>query len=100
MATGWKTGVCIGLLALLGGIAVGPLCAQELPQAPGPVAGVQSAPGPGGMEAARPGEVYRQAMKPLDLVRSSLDNWSDAELGALASGMRTARVDLRCGGHR
>ena len=92
MARGWKTGVCIGLLALLGGIAVGPLRAQEPPQAPGPVADVQSVPGPGGMEAARPGEVYRQAMKPLDLVRSSLDNWSDAELGALASGMRTARL--------
>ena len=44
------------------------------------------------MEAARPGEVYRQAMKPLDLVRSSLDNWSDAELGALAAGMRMARL--------
>ena len=59
---------------------------------PGPGVGVQSTPGPVGMEAARPGEVYRQAMKPLDLVRSSLDNWSDAELGALASGMRTARL--------
>ena len=94
MARGWKTRACIGLLALLGGAAVGSLRGQgqEPPQAPGPVVGVQSTPGPGGMEAARPGEVYRQAMKPLDLVRSSLDNWSDAELGALASGMRTARL--------
>jgi thiol-disulfide isomerase/thioredoxin len=40
---------------------------------------------------ARPGEIYQQALKPLDLVRSSLDNWSDAELGALASGIRMAR---------
>jgi thiol-disulfide isomerase/thioredoxin len=40
---------------------------------------------------ARPGEIYLQAMKPLDTVRSSLDNWSDAELGALASGIRMAR---------
>ena len=40
---------------------------------------------------ARPGEIYQQALKPLDLVRSSLDNWSDAELGALAAGIRMAR---------
>lgn len=40
---------------------------------------------------ARPGEICQQALKPLDLVRSSLDNWSDAELGALASGIRMAR---------
>ena len=40
---------------------------------------------------AWPGEIYQQALKPLDLVRSSLDNWSDAELGALASGIRMAR---------
>jgi thiol-disulfide isomerase/thioredoxin len=40
---------------------------------------------------ARPGEVYQQALKPLDLVRSSLDNWSDAELGALTAGIHMAR---------
>lgn len=32
-------------------------------------------------------------MQPLDVVRSSLDNWSDAELGALTEGMRQARQE-------
>jgi thiol-disulfide isomerase/thioredoxin len=44
-----------------------------------------------GSQSMRPGEIYQQAMKPLDLVRSSLDNWSDAELGALGVGIRMAR---------
>ena len=39
----------------------------------------------------RPGEIYLEAMKPLDVVRSSLDNWSDAELGALSTGIHMAR---------
>jgi len=30
-------------------------------------------------------------MHPLDIVRNSLDNWSDSELGALAAGMHQAR---------
>ena len=38
-----------------------------------------------------PGSVYKQAMHPLDVVRGSLENWSDAELGALAMGMHQAR---------
>jgi hypothetical protein len=38
-----------------------------------------------------PGAEYKQAMHPLDVVRGSLDNWSDAELGALAVGMHRAR---------
>ena len=38
-----------------------------------------------------PGAVYKQAMHPLEVVRGSLDNWSDAELGALAVGMHRAR---------
>lgn len=37
-----------------------------------------------------PGEIYKQAMHPLDVVRSSLDNWSDAELGALTVGIHKA----------
>ncbi len=37
-----------------------------------------------------PGEIYREAMHPLDIVRSSLDNWSDAELGALTVGIHKA----------
>jgi thiol-disulfide isomerase/thioredoxin len=45
-------------------------------------------------EAARlrkPADIYREAMHPLDVVRNSLDNWSDSELGALAAGMHQAR---------
>ena len=38
-----------------------------------------------------PGAEYKQAMHPLDVVRGSLENWSDAELGALAVGMHRAR---------
>ena len=37
-----------------------------------------------------PGEIYKAAMHPLDVVRGSLDNWSDAEVGALAVGMHKA----------
>jgi len=37
-----------------------------------------------------PGEIYKAAMHPLDIVRSSLDNWSDAELGALTVGIHKA----------
>jgi thiol-disulfide isomerase/thioredoxin len=37
-----------------------------------------------------PGEIYKAAMRPLDMVRSSLDNWSDAELGALTVGIGKA----------
>ena len=39
-----------------------------------------------------PGAIYKDAMQPLDVVRSSLDNWSDAELGALNVGMSKARA--------
>lgn len=39
-----------------------------------------------------PGAEYKSATRPLDVVRESLDNWSDAELGALAVGMHRARV--------
>ena len=42
--------------------------------------------------AELPGAVYKDAMRPLEVVRSSLDNWSDAELGALSVGMSKARV--------
>ena len=37
-----------------------------------------------------PGEIYKAAMHPLDIVRGSLDNWSDAELGALTVGIHKA----------
>lgn len=38
-----------------------------------------------------PGAIYKDAMRPLELVRASLGNWSEAELGALAVGMHRAR---------
>jgi len=38
-----------------------------------------------------PGAAYKQAMHPLDVVRSSMSNWSDSELGAFAVGMRIAK---------
>ena len=37
--------------------------------------------------------MYKQAMHPLEVVRSSLANWSDAELGALGVGMHMAAAD-------
>jgi hypothetical protein len=39
----------------------------------------------------RPGDVYKKLMQPLDQVRSSLDNWSPAELAALAAGIKRAQ---------
>lgn len=42
--------------------------------------------------AEPPGAIYKDAMRPLDVVRSSLENWSDAELGALAVGMHKAKT--------
>ena len=40
-----------------------------------------------------PADLYKEAMHPLDVVRGSLDNWSDTELGALAVGMHKAGED-------
>jgi hypothetical protein len=41
--------------------------------------------------AQPPGALYKDAMRPLDVVRGSLENWSDAELGALSVGMHKAK---------
>lgn len=38
-----------------------------------------------------PGNVYKELMQPLDQVRGSLDNWSPAELAALAAGVKRAQ---------
>lgn len=46
-----------------------------------------------GAEARTPGDLYKEARHPLEIVRRSLDNWSDAELGALTVGMRRAGED-------
>ncbi|HEY3989311.1 MAG TPA: hypothetical protein VGM02_08440 [Acidobacteriaceae bacterium] len=45
----------------------------------------------GAQDMERPGDVYKELMRPLDQVRSSLDNWSPAELGALAAGIKRAQ---------
>ncbi|HTF65499.1 MAG TPA: hypothetical protein VK638_22725 [Edaphobacter sp.] len=48
-------------------------------------------PSPNESSRRRPGQSYQEAMRPLDIVRNSLDNWSDAELSALAAGMHEAK---------
>jgi hypothetical protein len=62
-------------------------CATALRAQPAPSA-VQS---PAAQPVERPGDVYKELMRPLDQVRSSLDNWSPAELAALAAGIKRAQ---------
>ena len=59
--------------------------AQSTAQTPA----VQPAPAAQPME--RPGNLYKELMQPLDQVRSSMDNWSPAELAALAAGVKRAQ---------
>jgi hypothetical protein len=42
-------------------------------------------------DAELPGAIYKEAMHPLDVVRQSMDNWSDSELAALSIGIHMAR---------
>jgi hypothetical protein len=70
--------------------------AGAAPQTASDPAPSQSAPPSASSEtqappAELPGAIYKQAMHPLDVVRSSMDNWSDAELGALAVGIHKAQ---------
>ncbi|KAA6464555.1 peroxiredoxin family protein [Acidobacteria bacterium AB60] len=56
--------------------------------------GQQPAPppeSPSAPSALTPGELYKQAMHPLDVVRSSMDNWSDTEMSAFLVGVRMAK---------
>lgn len=91
---GWRTPRAVFGLWLIGLLGVGGthLGAQEAPVGPpsqqNPTVG--SASEPAAKPVQTPGEIYKSAMQPLDVVRSSLDNWSDAELGALAVGMHEA----------
>ncbi len=76
-------------LAMISGVGV--LAGQATPQKPSDRS-LQDAK----MQAAQaetPGEMYKDAMQPLSIVRKSLDNWSDAELGALALGMHKAKEE-------
>jgi len=71
-----------------------PLLSQTAPPAPAISQPPSTSTGPaatGGSEDPAPGAIYKQAMHPLDVVRGSLENWSDAELGALSVGMHQAR---------
>jgi thiol-disulfide isomerase/thioredoxin len=45
---------------------------------------------PTAADAQLPGAIYKEAMHPLDVVRQSLENWSDSELAALSIGIRMA----------
>jgi thiol-disulfide isomerase/thioredoxin len=45
---------------------------------------------PAAADAELPGAIYKDAMHPLDVVRLSLENWSDSELAALSVGIKTA----------
>ena len=69
------------------------LVAQDSSPASGPP---QTPPGsvqtaPAAPPLPSPGAMYRDAMHPLDVVRGSIDNWSEAELGALGVSMSRAR---------
>jgi len=63
------------------------------PQAPVSSQTPVSSQAPAAMSAPSlpPGVIYKEAMHPLDVVRSSMDNWSDAEVGALVAGMHMAK---------
>jgi hypothetical protein len=67
--------------------------AQTAPPTTGTALSGSAAPSTQGSAAdmPAPGAIYKQSMRPLDVVRGSLDNWSDAELGALAVGVHKAR---------
>jgi hypothetical protein len=77
----------------------GGLLAQTTPAAPAAQTAPQTVPPPAlpstdtGITPKSPIEMYKDAMHPLEVVRSSLDNWSNAELGALGAGMHMAAED-------
>jgi thiol-disulfide isomerase/thioredoxin len=78
------------------------MCLHAQQPIPGEPAGqssgaVQEAASEPTASAQTPGEIYKAAMHPLEVVRGSLDNWSDAELGALAVGMRKAHDACEAG---
>lgn len=92
--------VCLVLIVTAYGL-LNPAFAQVAPSISAPAAqptGQSSSPSPGAaegtsIETRSPGDLYKEARHPLEVVRRSLDNWSDAELGALAAGMHKAGED-------
>ncbi len=70
--------------------------AQANPAAPNTVTAQvnQSATPPStDTENKTPADMYKEALHPLEVVRASVDNWSDSEVGALAVGMHQAGED-------
>jgi len=61
------------------------------PSPPPPTDQTLASPQPPVPAREAPGAIYKDAMHPLELVRASPDNWSEAELAALAVGMQRAR---------
>ncbi|UWZ83507.1 peroxiredoxin family protein [Occallatibacter riparius] len=51
----------------------------------------QSAQPPQVSPSLTPGALYKQAMHPLEVVRSSMNNWSDSETAAFLVGVRMAK---------
>jgi thiol-disulfide isomerase/thioredoxin len=80
------------LSAMVAMVAMGTMCMggqqSVTDQEAHPMA--NTAPAKAAEAGESPGEIYKEAMHPLDVVRSSLDNWSDAELGALSVGIHKA----------
>lgn len=77
---------CIGHAAFAPGWPLA--LAQKSPPLP-PHAGAVSSSA--GRELPDPSDIYKQAMHPLELVRRSLDNWSDSEVAALRVGVTMAK---------
>jgi hypothetical protein len=90
---GWSAGIGVLLFATATYPQDQPGSAAPGAATPGsqvPVSNLPAAAASAESTVETPGEIYKQAMHPLDVVRSSLDNWSEAELGALTVGMKKA----------
>jgi len=82
-STGWRRSAYLLVL-------VGVTCSQAQQQSSPAQSSTPSLGATAETGTETPGEIYKAAMHPLDVVRSSLDNWSDAELGALTVGIHKA----------
>jgi thiol-disulfide isomerase/thioredoxin len=71
--------------------APGQMLPVPAPPPPAPTDQTPASPQTPAPAREAPGAIYQDAMHPLAVVRASLDNWSEAELAALAVGMQRAR---------